>query len=62
MDIRVEGRRPVGRLRKTWLDNVKAGMTKLEIDQQDVHDRKKWRRNAMKRMVFKSPTLSENRL
>ena len=33
-------------------------MAALEIDKEDVHDRKKWRRNVMKR----HPTLSENRL
>ena len=43
---RVEGRRPVGR---TWLESVEADMAELEIDKEDVHDRKKWRRNGMKR-------------
>ena len=46
---RVEGRRPVGRSRRTWLESVDADMAKLEIDKEDVHDRKKWRRNVMKR-------------
>ena len=49
MEIRVDGRRPVGRPRKTWSENVEADMAKLEIDREDVHDRKKWRRNVMKR-------------
>ena len=49
MEYRVEGRRPVGRPRRTWLESVEADMTKLEINKEDVHDRKKWRRNAMKR-------------
>ena len=44
MEYRVEGRRPVGRPRKTWLVSVEADMTELEIDKEDVHDRKKWRR------------------
>ena len=43
MEFGVEGRRPVGR--KTWLENVDADMAELEVDQEDVHDRKKWRRN-----------------
>ena len=43
---RVEGRRPVGRLRKTWLESVEADMAELEIDKEDVHDRSKWRRNV----------------
>ena len=29
MDIRVEGRTPVGRTRKTWLENVEVDMTGL---------------------------------
>ena len=41
MEYRVEGRRPVGRSRKTWLVSVEA-----EIDKEDVHDRSKWRRNV----------------
>ena len=41
---RVEGRRPVGRPRKTWLESVEVDMAKLEIDKEDVHDRSKWRR------------------
>ena len=49
MEYRVEGRRPVGRPRRTWLESVEADMAELEIDKEDVHDRKKWRRNDMKR-------------
>ena len=45
---RVEGRRPVGRPRRTWLKTVEADMAEPEIDKEDVHDRKKWRRNVMK--------------
>ena len=36
MEYRVEGRRLVGRPRKTWLESVEADMAELEI-----HDRKK---------------------
>ena len=46
MEYRVEGRRPVGRPRNTWLESVEADMGKLEIDKEDVHDRSKWRRNV----------------
>ena len=49
MEIRAEGRRSVGRLRETWLENVEADMAELEIDREDIRDRKKWRRNVMKR-------------
>ena len=41
MEYRVEGRRPVGRPRKTWLESVEADMAELEIDKENVHDRKK---------------------
>ena len=47
MEFRVEGRRPVGRPRRTWLENVEVDITELEIDKEDVHDRKKWRRNVI---------------
>ena len=57
MEFRVEGRRPVGTPRRTWLKSVEADMVELEIDKEDVHDRNKWRRNVMK-----SPSLSENGL
>ena len=46
MEYRFEGRRPVGRPRKTWLESVEADMAELEIDKEDVHDRSKWRRNV----------------
>ena len=31
------------------LESVEADMTELEIDKEDVHDRRKWRRNVMTR-------------
>ena len=46
MEYRVEGRRPVERPRKTWIESVEADMAKLEIDKEDVHDRSIWRRNV----------------
>ena len=42
MEYRVEGRRPVGRPRNTWLESVETDMAELEIDKEDVHDRRKW--------------------
>ena len=36
----MESRLPVGRTRKTWLENVEADMAELEIDREDIHDRK----------------------
>ena len=49
MEYRVEGRRLVGRRRRTWLESVEEDMAELGIDKKDVHDRKKWRGNVMKR-------------
>ena len=45
MEFRVEGRRT----RRTWLESVEGDMADLEIDKKYIHDRKKWRRNVMKR-------------
>ena len=45
MEFRLKGGRP----RKTWLENIEADMAELKIDKEDVHDRKKWRSNVMKR-------------
>ena len=55
MEFRVEGKRPFGRPRGTWLESVDADISELEIDKEDIHDRKKWRTNVMKRKT-------ENRL
>ena len=41
MEYRVEGRRLVGKPRKTWLKSVESDMAELEIDKEDVHDRRK---------------------
>ena len=49
MEFRVEGRRLVGKPRRTWLEFVEADMAELEIDKEDFHDRKKLRDNVMKR-------------
>ena len=43
MEYRVEGRRSVEKAR-TWVESVKADMFELEIDREDVHDRKKCRK------------------
>ena len=46
---RVEGRIPVEQPGRTWWDSVEADMAELEIDREDVLDRRKWRKNVMKR-------------
>ena len=33
---------------KTWLESVEADVAELESDKEDVHNRRKWRRNVMK--------------
>ena len=48
MEFRVEGQRPVRRSKRIWLESVEADMIELEIDR-DVNDRKKWRKNVMKK-------------
>ena len=45
--VRVKGRRPF-KIPGTWLESVEADVAELEIDKEDVHDRKKWRSNVMK--------------
>ena len=37
MEYKVEGRRP----RRKWLENVEVNVAELEINKEDVHDRKK---------------------
>ena len=49
MEIRVEGRRLIGRLRETWIDNVESDMAELGIGREDIRDGQKWRRNVMKK-------------
>ena len=36
MEFGVESRRPVGRLRRTWLESVKSDMAEVEIDKKDA--------------------------
>ena len=48
MEIKVEDSRTVGRLGKTWVENVEVDVAELEIDR-GVHGRKKWKNNVIKR-------------
>ena len=43
MDLEVEGRRPVGRPKKTWSKVVEEDMRKLNITEDIAEDRKLWR-------------------
>ena len=56
MEYIVEGRRPVGRPRKTWLESVEGDMAELQIDKEDVHDISKWRRNVSENVLLKIDT------
>ena len=38
MEVRVEGRRPVGIPRRTWLYNVEADMAEPEIDIEEMEN------------------------
>ena len=38
MEYRVEGRRRVGRPRRTWLESLESDMAELEIEREDVYD------------------------
>ena len=49
LEFRVEGRRPVGKPRKTWLVSAEANLSELEIEKENAHDRKKWKMNVVKR-------------
>ena len=49
MEYIVEGRRPAARTRRRWLESVEENIAQLENDREDVHDRKKLRKNVMKR-------------
>ena len=40
MKFRVESKIPIGRPR-TWLESVEVDMVELEINKEDIHDRKK---------------------
>ena len=43
MELEVEGRRPVGRPKKTWSKKVEEDIRKLNITKDMAEDRKKWR-------------------
>ena len=36
MEYRVEGRRPIGGPRRTWLESVEGDMAELEIDKEEM--------------------------
>ena len=47
MEFKDEGRRPIERPRKKWLESVEVDIAELEIDREDTHNIKKWRKNVM---------------
>ena len=52
-DWEVQGRRPRGRPRKTWMDNVKEDMRMLNLTDDMIEDRQMWR-NAIARQTLQS--------
>ena len=62
MEFRVEGRRPVRRPIRTWLESVEADIAEVEIDKEDVHDINKLRRNVMKQTSSPDITTVSNTL
>ena len=42
LDMTVEGRRPPGRPKKNWLSCVRNDLQTLNLNEQDVHDRRRW--------------------
>ena len=53
LQFRVESRRLIGRPRRTRLESVETDMAELEIDREEVHDRKKWRKNVIREWTIK---------
>ena len=43
MELEVEGRRPVGRPKKTWSKLVEKRIRKLNLTEDMAEDRKQWR-------------------
>ena len=43
IELKVEGRRPVGRPKKTWSKVVEEDMRKLNITEDMAEDRKQWK-------------------
>ena len=52
-DWEVQGRRPRGRPRKTWMDNVKEDMRMLNLTDDMIEDRQMWR-SAIARQTLQS--------
>ena len=50
MELEVEGRRPVGRPKKTWSKVLEEDMRKLNITEDMTEDRKQWKQ------LISSPT------
>ena len=44
MELKVEGRRPVGKPKKTWSKVLEEDMRKLNITEDMAEDRQQWRR------------------
>ena len=52
MELEVEGRMPVGRLKRTWKKLVGEDMRKLNITEDMAKDRKQWRQLISHQMMM----------
>ena len=44
LTMEVEGKRPVGRPRLSWMEVIKTDMKKLHLEDEDTSDKPSWRR------------------
>ena len=44
LTLEVEGKRPVGRPKLSWMEVIKSDMKKLHLNDEDASDRLRWRR------------------
>jgi hypothetical protein len=55
----IEGKRPLGRSRRRWLDNIKKDLKEIELDAMDwivlAQDRDKWRALVNTEMNLRGP-------
>ena len=43
MEMEIPGTRPRGRPKKTWMKNIEEDMSQLNLNEEDVYDRDRWR-------------------
>ena len=43
MEMEIPETRPTGRLRKTWIKNIEKDMCELNLREEEVYERDRWR-------------------